>query len=289
MPEAATGGNGASGAGAVDIMGGIFSGVEVAVDQVAHEITVVRDRFSGENPCQRAQMLEEHRRTMDPKLRNWEGKLATLRSQGAQAVNAATTGYGRPSNRHQGGQKFSSYLANTAIPVPDGVIMAAIFGGPIGAAAAQGAWIDWIDNRLPAHGGRPSASNTGTAVLGMPDVRIHNQRLQGEAVAQAYDVWVVRQADVAYPSGKQNWRERADAFDAKLDELRILMATLQDEIDEWQELCVEWTAAAGRRTDLDLQSQIDNAKATQETDRVRALVPLGIAALVVVAILGWKK
>lgn len=268
---------------ASSLIEGIGDLVEGAIAQITGLVDGVRDRAQLDTPCDREQILNEARTNV---LRNIAGKAATVaryREAGERAVEAALGNQGRPSSAHAGGQSFAAWLVDTVLPVPSGVTLAAIFGGPIGGGAAMAAWTDWIDNRLPS--GRPSGSNQGTKVLGMSDVRLKGGRLQGSAVRAAWDAWAAQQALVVYPPGRPGWRGRVEGVEAKLATLDERLAALDAEIVLSREACAGAVARGEARADATLAAQIEAARAAARLARLQALAPYALGALVLVGVM----
>lgn len=256
--------------------------VDGAIITIGGAINDVRDRASGADPCARFGMLNEARTNVMNSMAGKAGTVAAYRLAGERAVEASIANQGRPTSAHQGGQSFAQWLADTTLPTPPGAVLASILGGPAGIGAAA-AWVDWLDNRLPA--GRPSGNNSGTRVFGLADVRVKGGRLQGSAVRAAWDAWAAQQARVVWAPNKPGWRTRVERVEAKLELLEERRAMLDAEIEEWGELCKQANAAEGRRIDLTLQAKLDAVAEQLKTERIRAIAPYALGGLILLGIM----
>jgi|TARA_R110000803_G_C11980763_1_gene320723 hypothetical protein len=268
----------------------MVSDISDLVDQAVNTITGKVDgvRNAGQTPCYKLGIYEEALGTRRNQYRGMVGRVAAFQDAGERAVEAAINNQGRPSSRHVGGTRFAAYLANTVLPTPPGVVLGAFLGLNIGAAAAQGAWIHWLNQRLGT--GRPSGSRRGTKLFGtMNDVRLRNGRIQGPAIRAAWDQWAVQQAAVVDPPGKPNWRTQVERANAKLVPLGELLTELEENVEQWEVLCLAQNAIEQDRIDQGLTAEIDSQSEQDLTERIKALAPIAIGGLILFGLLKRAK
>jgi len=249
--------------------------VESAVNTITGKVDAVR--AAGDEPCTKEGLMQEFLITKIGLLNNARGSLAAYRQDGDNAINASIVRMGRPGTQHQGGQSFAAFLVDGVLPQPDGVILAVIFGGPIGAAAASAAWTDWIDNRVGT--GRPSESLRGTPFMGNPNIRTRGGRIQGPEIAEAYDQWVISQTLTVTPPGRPNWSAKVDRLAARIEGLEAVVEMAMEWQQTWQAECIAKNRTESERIDLTLEAQLDQARELARTERLKALAPYIAASL----------
>lgn len=270
---------------ASSLIEGIFAGVGEAIGQVTGLVDGVRDRASGASPCERFSLLEEARTNRRNQLRGWEATLAAYQLDGERAVQAAINNQGRPTSQHQDGMSLAQWMADNVLPTPPGVLLGSIFGGPIGAAGARAAWLQWIQDRLPS--GRPSASTQGSLLWpgARTDIRLRNGVLRGPAVRAGYDAWLEHETLTVNPVGRPNWRERSARLQARLDSMNALLDELDAEVDQWEGLCLESNERREARVDQAILDQLANAAAARRVAVIQAYTPWVIGAVLAIGVL----
>lgn len=269
---------------ASSLIEGIFEGIGEAIGQITGLVDGVRDRSSGESPCDRFSLLNEARTNRRNQYRSAEATLAAYQADGQLAVTAAINNQGKPTTQHAGGKTLAAWLADNVLPTPPGVVFGSLFGGPIGAGAARSAWLDWISDRLPP--GRPSASNQGSLLWpgARNDIRVKNGVLTGTAVRAGYDSWVTHEESTVYPPGRPNWRERSARLQARLQSMDALLNEIDAELVQWEQLCLESNERREGRTDQLIAEQLRQAEQARRIERLRALTPVFIGALLAVGL-----
>lgn len=255
----------------IDSIGDLITG---AVDQVTEKVDNVRSWAGSEGPCARQQYLHEHSLTVRPTVREAAGLIAWLDVAGPNAIQASILAKGRASTQvpkqYTGGLRLAAYMADNVLPDPPGVVLANLLGGPIGAGAARGAWLDWIDDHLPV--GRPSGATGGSPFLGRTDIRIRNGVLRGSAVRAGWDAWRQYQIANVQPYGRHDWAAKLASAKAKYAGLEAKELDLLAEISRYEVLCNEQRQRENERIDRGLAGTAAERKAKL------ALIALGILA-----------
>ena len=260
--------------------------VDEAVETITGKVDGIRN--AAKTPCYKYGILQEALTNRRGQWMSMVGTVAAYQAAGELAVTSSINNMGRPSLSHAGGTLFAEHLYNTAIPTPPQVIAAGAFGGLPGALAAKATFVHWLDVRLGT--GRPSGSLAGSKMFGtVYGVRQYQGKVQGPAVRDAYDQWAIQQANVVYMPGKEGWRNKVASATARLVPLGELIVEVEDEAEQWEQLCIAENAADQDRMDREIDAGIADGVAENETDKIKAIAPIAIAGLVLIGLVRRAK
>ena len=256
--------------------------VDEAVETITGKVDGVRN--AAKTPCYKYGILSEALINRRNQYRTMVGTVAAYEEAGQRAVTTAINNMGRPSSTYLGGKRFAAHLYDTAIPTPPPVVAAGIFGGPAAAGIARNEFIQWLDNRLGT--GRPAGSLAGSKLFGtVYGVRLYQGKVRGPAVREAYDQWVIQESNAVYPPGKEGWRNRVANATARLVPLGDLLIELEEEAEQWEQLCIAENASERDRIDREINAGISDEIAKNETERIKAFAPIAIAGLVAIGLI----
>jgi len=197
-----------------DAVSAIGDLVDRGIEQVSGLVENAHQQAASDPCYAEVQTRTAFARNMRP-VTNQAIRAANARAvAGPAAVAAAINNRGRSSSRYAGGVTWARWVRENAINDSQIIGVAALLGGPIGAAIAVGGVEDWIAQALPP--GAPSSSTSGLQISdgvyvyrGTPGTaaqHLASGTLSGPALVQAWDNWTAHEAATVYPPRFPQWR-----------------------------------------------------------------------------------